>query len=185
MMYKYNREDVANKIKIALGILFKNDYFLLENDVNERSISHKLAEYLQRLFPDYNVDCEYNRQFDDVVVRKKDIFFNEEEQRRFYPKTEEKNFEDNNAHTVFPDIIIHHRGGNGSNLLVVEVKKSSNRDDLAKERDILKLKKYKEKFQYDYTLFLEILVDKGINLENYKKIRVKLNGESNDLGCTK
>ena len=35
-------------------------------DANERSLTHKLAEYLQCEFPDWHVDCEYNRHGLDV-----------------------------------------------------------------------------------------------------------------------
>lgn len=38
-----------------------NDRYLLENNLNERAITHKLAEYYQLLFREWNVDCEYNR----------------------------------------------------------------------------------------------------------------------------
>ena len=36
--------------------------YLLEANVNERSLTHKLAEYLQAVVgPEWSVDCEYNR----------------------------------------------------------------------------------------------------------------------------
>lgn len=54
---------VHKKVEKAINILSKNDAFLLEGNVNERSISHKLAEYLQQEFNDWNVDYEYNRDF--------------------------------------------------------------------------------------------------------------------------
>jgi hypothetical protein len=168
----YEKEEIEYKIKIALGILFKNDSFLLEKDVNERSISHKLAEYLQEQFPDYDVDCEYNWQTDDFEERshKKQVVFTSEEEALFYPKTDKERIKDNNAHTVYPDIIVHKRGHNQNNLMIVEIKKSSNSDEKAKEKDKLKLEKYKEKFSYSYTLFLDIPTgedfgSKGIGIE--------------------
>jgi len=48
------------KIEDGLYTLLKKDGYLLKNSVNERSITHKLAEYYQVLFPEWNVDCEYN-----------------------------------------------------------------------------------------------------------------------------
>lgn len=30
-------------------------------NANERSMTHKFAEHLQKYFPGWNVDCEYNR----------------------------------------------------------------------------------------------------------------------------
>ena len=58
---EYTLEEVSQKVCVAIGVLFKNDSFLLENSVNERSISHKLVIYLEKQFPDWDVDCEYNR----------------------------------------------------------------------------------------------------------------------------
>lgn len=49
------------KIDIGLNLLLNNDGYLLKNDISERSITHKLAEYLQNLFPEWNVDCEFNK----------------------------------------------------------------------------------------------------------------------------
>jgi hypothetical protein len=164
----YGKEEIKYKIKIAPGVLFKNDSFLLEKDVNERSISHKLAEYLQEQFPDYDVDCEYNWQADDLEERshKKQVVFSREEEVLFYPKTKKEGIKDNNAHTVYPDIIVHRRGHNKNNLLIVEIKKSSNNDEKARGKDKLKLEKYKEKFGYSYTLFLSMPTGKDLKLKS-------------------
>lgn len=48
-------------IEHALRRFIKEDRYLSELDVNERSQTHKLAEYIQNLIPEYNVDCEYNK----------------------------------------------------------------------------------------------------------------------------
>ncbi|MFZ6022126.1 MAG: hypothetical protein ACOYT9_01485, partial [Patescibacteria group bacterium] len=48
-------------IKYSVQCLIKNDRYLLENEINERSQTHKLAEYLQAILPNWNVDCEYNK----------------------------------------------------------------------------------------------------------------------------
>ena len=49
-------------VKILLDFLNK-EKFLLENNLNERTITHKLAELLDIEFSklEYDVDCEYNR----------------------------------------------------------------------------------------------------------------------------
>ena len=93
--------------------LKKNDWKLLKSDVNERSITHKLAIYLQENFPNFDVDCEYNRDGLDPKMLNLPV----------------SNILDNDteAKTVFPDIIIHERGTK-NNILVIEVKKSSNRN---------------------------------------------------------
>lgn len=48
-------------IEAALRRFIKEDRHLSELDVNERSQTHKLAGYIQDLIPEYNVDCEYNK----------------------------------------------------------------------------------------------------------------------------
>jgi len=47
---EYTLKDVKRKVERAIEILRKNDSFLIDNNANERSISHKLAEYLQQEF---------------------------------------------------------------------------------------------------------------------------------------
>lgn len=65
MSYKFKpikRSEIENKLEKSLKRLLKDDFFLLESDAHERSITHKLAEYLQDEFEEWNVDCEYNRR---------------------------------------------------------------------------------------------------------------------------
>lgn len=45
----------------TLEKFLKEDSYLSDVDANERSQTHKIAEYLQQILPEYNVDCEYNR----------------------------------------------------------------------------------------------------------------------------
>jgi hypothetical protein len=108
-------EEVRAGVHRAIATLLAEDQYLLVNDVNERSITHKLADYLQREFPDTNVDCEYNKNHDDT------------KRLRLPPKTDIRS-DDLDAHTVFPDIIVHKRNTD-ENLLVIEVKKSTNPEE--------------------------------------------------------
>ena len=58
---EYTQDEIASKLKQSIKKLLKEDKFLLENLANERSVSYKLAEYLQKSFgKKFNVDCEYN-----------------------------------------------------------------------------------------------------------------------------
>ena len=61
MKKNWQKIDLEEKLKAAIARLYKKDRFLIDNDLNERSISHKLAEYLQTEFHNFDVDCEYNR----------------------------------------------------------------------------------------------------------------------------
>lgn len=111
-------EDVERKVKCSINKLMKCDEFLLKENVNERSITHKLAEYLQQEFKNWNVDCEYNRRWDGEFIDKKVLRIQNN-----------VSINDTDAKTVFPDIIIHKRETN-KNLLVIEVKKSNNLGNL-------------------------------------------------------
>ncbi len=102
---------VINPIFNAISILYKRDYYLIQNNVSERSISHKLGCYLQVLYNDYDVDCEYNRNALEENGHTKRI--------HLYGKSERD---------VMPDIIVHKRGNNDENLLIVECKKYIGRD---------------------------------------------------------
>ena len=96
-MTKYTTPGMHTKVGNALRGFFCEDIDLLCLDAHEISITHKLAEHLQRQFEGLKVDCEYNRLGDDL-----------------------KKLSDNQ--NVRPDIVVHKRGCKGSNELVVEVK---------------------------------------------------------------
>lgn len=130
-------DEVKASFFVALDQLFKNDAFLLQSGVNEagdemergaheRSVAHKLAEYLQSQFPGWHVDCEYNRDGLQVKTQK-------------------------GTRRVFPDIVVHHRGIK-DNLLVIELKtsKESNKEDLEK------LRQFTENGKYEYQLGVSI-----------------------------
>ena len=121
---------IQEKIFEAYELLISKDNYLFEVDANERSLTHKLAEYLQAEFPNWNVDCEYNRYGIDV-----------KRLRNFIKKV---NSDDTDAVSVYPDIIIHHRGTK-DNLVVIEAKKTSS---TAEDKDVEKLKAYKKDLSY-------------------------------------
>jgi len=56
------------KILNGLDLLIARDNYLLSVDANERSITHKLGEYYQQLFLEWNVDCEYNKNLLDPKI---------------------------------------------------------------------------------------------------------------------
>jgi len=131
----------------ALLRLLCEDTHLLTIDANERSITHRLAIYLQDLLPAWHVDCEYNRKFD--APKRLDLT----------PDGTAK-VNDTNGTTVFPDIIVHRRN-TGVNLLVIEVKKTtSTRKDT---KDLQKLRGFLESecYRYCYALFLKLKTGNG------------------------
>ncbi|MFA7689038.1 MAG: hypothetical protein WCX96_03010 [Bacilli bacterium] len=157
-------QDVKERIEGAVHRLIKEDKDLFEIDVNERTLCHRLALYLECKFKDYNIDCEYNRNGDRDP---KKIFFNNLK-KSLNKHIEKEKDNDTVAKTVYPDIIIHKRKIK-DNLLAIEVKKDSNNNDRA--YDLKKLEGYKREFGYKYTVFLQINVGKEYeNIEDYYEI---------------
>lgn len=140
MLTSITANEIENKVLRAINRLKQDDFYLLENNLNECSINHKLAWHLQIEFPEWHVDCEYNKQWEKI--KELDL-----------PK-DKIDWTDTESKTVYPDIIVHRRGGNGPNLLAIEVKKSSNKSD--RKHDYNKLEQYGETLSYSCTLFLEI-----------------------------
>jgi hypothetical protein len=133
--------DVGGPVHQALARLLQDDQYLFEIDVNERTLTHRLAMYLQPSFPEWHVDCEYNRD----EHRPKELWL---------PGGDPDAF-DTNAQTVYPDIIVHKRGTN-ENRLVIEVKKTSSQVNA--EKDFLKLQEYRSQLEYEHALFVELSV---------------------------
>ena len=137
-----NYNVLMEKVIAALKNFFDKDRQLLTLDANERSISHKLAEHLQKEFTGFNVDCEYNRRGKNKKTLPRILFHDIKE-------------DDQEAKTIFPDILIHKRSIQTNNLLVVEIKKSNSR--VSEDTDITKLKAFtdpKEKYKYKVGLFI-------------------------------
>ena len=140
-------EDLINE---SLGLLYKNDKYLLDIDaenipavrnddekhVGERAAMFRFAYYMQSLvndynkyslFRNYNFDCEYNRNIYKV---------------KRLP----------NGKNIVPDIIIHKRGNNDNNLLIIELKTWWNENNSG---DIEKLDIFTDKsgcYGYEYGL---------------------------------
>lgn len=146
--------------KSAIQMLIARDGALLEIDVNERSITHRLAIYIENLFPDeWDVDCEYNRLFDETkkIATSKKIFQSTDLSTTVI---------DEHAMTVFPDIIVHKRNTH-ENFVVIEVKKTTNRT--SDEIDQGKLQAYKDQLGYAYAIFIRFKTGtKEIGVETFE-----------------
>jgi hypothetical protein len=137
-------ELVQSGLDSAIRQLIARDSQLLVLDVNERSVTHKLAEYLQDEFPTWDVDCEYNRDHDDP--------------KRLDIQREEVSTDDDQGVTVFPDIIVHKRDTD-ENFIVIEVKKNTNsRGD---DYDMRKLNAFKAELGYRHAAFLKLRTAPG------------------------
>ncbi len=154
-----NKKQLEIAITNALKYLYSHDTFLIEEDVNERSISFRLAMYLRvevdKIENGWNVDCEYNRigtskLEGEYFSKKMDL-----------PVRTDITSEDTKARTVFPDINIHHRGKEGkeNNLLVIEIKKGKTND----EYDFKKLEEYGKQLDYQWGVYLNIGLTETLN----------------------
>ena len=119
MCYQYLDKEIKQRLIIAIDILFKHDRFLLEHEIHERTIAHKLATYLQNILPDCDVDCEYNLKGLDT---------------KELPGIQDCD-EQRSTDRVLPDIIVHKRNSD-KNLLVIEIKVQGKESQC----DIAKLK---------------------------------------------
>lgn len=150
MELKYFKEAIEHQIYNFI----KSESFLLENDINERTITHKLAEYIQALFQDYNVDCEYNKMIDTS----RDWKFTS---KRLNLKVLKTDSTDTEWTTVFPDIIVHKRWNNDDNFLIIEVKKKKYSEskrtisETYREFDKRKIKAYMKELSYKNGLYIE------------------------------
>src|SRR5262249_38421683 len=92
-----------------------------------------LAIYLEELLPEWNVDCEHNRQGQDGQPKKRA-----------------------NGKRVRPDIIVHHRGRlePEHNLVAIELKRRSSRADDSKAREYTAAPDRYRRFQYQFGLAL-------------------------------
>ncbi len=129
-------------IMTAIDKLYKYDFYLLEHDVHEQTISSIFAYYLRDLFKEkklpWNIDPEYNR--------------NGEKPKRL-----------SSIGNVKPDIIIHIRGLNNdrgteqNNLLIIEIKKDPSEEEI--DTDMKKILAFIDEppFSYCFGLFIGLM----------------------------
>lgn len=128
------RENVEVQVRHALDELCLHDKSLLEYEVHEVAICGRLAMYIQRLFPLYDVDIEYNRA--GIQTKRLD------------------------GQDIRPDVVVHRRGNDDSNLLAMELKKAPVSEPDRRE-DQRKLAGYQQEFRYRFAIWVELPVGYG------------------------
>jgi len=111
-----------NKLVVALQEFYAQEAFLLERDLGERTLTHRLAVHLEKHYPGWQVDCDYNR-LGERTLR--------------LPHGTIVSTDDTLGKSIFPDIVVHQRAI-PNNLLAIEVRKASNHQPI--EHDQQKLK---------------------------------------------
>ena len=111
-----------DKVVAALREFYAREAFLLEKDVGERALTHRLAVHVEGQFPGWEVDCDYDR-LGDRTLR--------------LPHGTIVSTDDHLGKSVYPDIVVHRRAV-PNNLVALEVRKSGNHQPL--EHDLHKLR---------------------------------------------
>jgi hypothetical protein len=111
-----------NKVVTALQEFYARETFLLDRDVGERALTHRLAVHIEREFPGWEVDCDYDR-LGDRTLR--------------LPHGTIVSTDDHLGKSVYPDIVVHQREV-PNNLVALEVRKSGNHQPLDHDRHKLR-----------------------------------------------
>jgi len=111
-----------NKLIAALKEFYGNEKILFEKDLGERALTHRLAVHVERHFPGWEVDCDYDR-LGERTLR--------------LPHGSIVSTDDHLGKSVYPDIVVHQRAI-PNNLLALEIRKATNHQPL--EHDQQKLK---------------------------------------------
>ena len=99
-----------NKVVTALAEFYARETFLLEHDLGERTLTHRLAVHLEKPFEGWEVDCDYDR-LGERTLR--------------LPHGTIISTDDHLAKSIYPDIVVHQREI-PNNLVAIEVRKASN-----------------------------------------------------------
>lgn len=113
------KEELEEKLNNAFKSLINEAKELLEDDVHERTTVCLLRQYIAEEFNEFNVDVEYNREWNE--------------------KTNRTNPKKPKGKLRYPDIIIHRRREDTHNLAVIEVKKMQKKMKRKKTLKRLKL----------------------------------------------
>jgi hypothetical protein len=135
--------EIEKRLDAALSVFLENDTTLFDDNLGEPVLSHRIGFYLQNLFPNFFVDCEYDKLAGGDKERPNSVI------------------------DMRPDIIIHRRLHEPvDNLVVIEVKKGEEPESNDKE----KLKIFTDTnglYRYKYGFFV------GFKLVNGKRTPVK------------
>ena len=111
-----------NKMVGALNEFYARETHLFERDLGERTLTHRLAVQVEKQFPGWEVDCDYNR-LGERTLR--------------LPKGTIVSTDDEIGKSIYPDIVVHQRSV-PSNLIAIEVRKTSNHQPLEHDRQKLR-----------------------------------------------
>ena len=111
-----------DKVVAALKELYAREAFLFEHDLGERALTHRLAVHIERQFPDFEVDCDFDR----LGPRTLNL-----------PLGSIVSTDDHLGKSVYPDVAVHQRAV-PNNLLAIEVRKAINHQPIEHDRQKLR-----------------------------------------------
>ena len=134
-----NVREAKRSVKRAVESLLHDDGDLLQRNVGERTITGRLALHLAPLFPNHNVDPEYDRHgLDRKTLALPAICCTRGRRTR----------------KVLPDVVVHLRGNDDDNLVAIELKKDSNSEPRFCDR--AKLRGMRRQLGYRVCAFIEV-----------------------------
>lgn len=99
-----------NKLINALQDFYARETFLLERDLGEHTMTHRLAVCVEKQFAGWEIDCNYDR-LGERTMR--------------LPHGTVVSTDDHLGKSIYPDIVVHQRDI-PNNLLAIEVRKATN-----------------------------------------------------------
>lgn len=133
----------------------------MERRVSERAVTHRIALYLQALFPHHFVDCEYNRNHEGAkTIEVRLARLGERKRQEFIQRAVDGGMPRNEAEQLaavtinpLPDLIVHRRLSNEHNLLMAEIKvPGDSRGQGGRLYDLAKLRAFTQPHSYGYRL---------------------------------
>ena len=113
---------ILSKVVDALREFYGRETHLLQKDLGERTLTHRLAVHLEKQFEGWDVDCDYNRLGERVLRM---------------PTGSIVSTDDELGKSVFPDIVVHRRAI-PDNLLAIELRKAINHQPVEHDRHKLR-----------------------------------------------
>lgn len=110
-----------NKLISALQEFYARETYILERDLGEGTLTHRLAVLVEVNFAGWQVDCDYDR-LGERTLR--------------LPHGTVISTDDHLAKSIYPDIVVHQRGI-PNNLLAIEVRKAANHQPVEHDRQKL------------------------------------------------
>jgi hypothetical protein len=110
------------KVVAALQEFFAHESYLLQHDLGERALTHRLAVHLEKHFSGWEVDCDFDRLGERTMK---------------LPHGSIVSTDDHFGKSVYPDIVVHQRDI-PNNLLAIELRKATNHQPI--EHDQHKLR---------------------------------------------